>query len=118
MRERDESEIKSFTLFKAIYRMFKCQIIIGFFINFAEISCKLIFSIILGFLFQAVLNLEEEATQAYLLAFFGGIIFFIGQMCRHNNFNKSAFLVGKVRSSLVYLMFSKLSNLSQYTVNS
>ena len=67
---------------------------------------------------QSVLNLEEEATKAYLLAFFGGIIFFVGQICRHNNFNESAFIVGKVRSSLVYLMFTKLSGLSQYTVNS
>ena len=83
-----------------------------------EAVCRLAFSVVLNMLIARVITLEQNVTEAYLLAFFGGVIWFLGQTGRQVNFNETAFLVGKIRSALVNLMFIKMTKFSQYTAKS
>ena len=60
---------------------------------------------------------EENLRDSYLLAFFSGLVFFIGQMCRHNAFYEAPLAQLRVRGSLLGLLYKKLSQMSQYTIN-
>ena len=86
--------------------------------SLVEAVCRLAFSVILNILIARVITLEQNLTEAYLLAFFGGVVWFVGQVARQVNFNETAFLVGKIRPALVNLMFIKITKLSQYTAKS
>ena len=81
-----------------------------------EAVLRLAFSVLLKILFETIKDLNDDNTStAYLLAFFTSFIWFISQVSRHNAFYEVAILVGKIRSTLLTLMFKKLTKLSQYT---
>ena len=73
-------------------------------------------------MFFAVLNellaLEGSTgnfTTLYLLAFFSGLLWMIGQCLMHNGFLDSMLLATKIRSALIGLIFKKLTRISLYT---
>ena len=80
-------------------------------------ACRLGFSIMLLELFKRVANLTNanNLRDSYILVTFCGILWYIGQIFRHNAYYQVPILVGKIRSLLILLIFTKLSTISQYT---
>ena len=60
----------------------------------------------------------EKRRRAYLLAFACGVLWFVGQIARHNAFYEVPLLSGKMRSELLYIIYVKLSRISLYTAKS
>ena len=54
---------------------------------FLEAVCRLAFSVVLNLLIIRIISEEQSFSEAYLLAFLGGVIWFIGQTGRQINFN-------------------------------
>ena len=106
-------------IFGMFWRQFKGSIILTVVLYMIESLFRLAFSVLLNILFETVLNLNDNnLPTAYLLAFFTGFIWLLGQIARHNAFYEVPIIVGKVRSCLLTLLFKKLTKLSQYKVKS
>ena len=102
-----------------LYRQFKGDIFFIVFLCIIEYGSRLGFSVLLNLLLVTVLELNEDnAWLAYLLAFLTGFLWFIGQIGRHNTFYESPILTTKIRSTLIALLFKKLTKFSQYTAKS
>lgn len=85
-----------------------------------EMACRLGFTIMLQELFTKVTNLEvgNNKRDAYLYATFCGVVWLIAMSCVHNGFYEAPILINRIRSELIFLIFAKLSKISQYTVKS
>ena len=102
-----------------LWRQLKKDILFTVLFYAIEVMLRLAFSILLNILFEEVLKLNESnLTTTYLLAFFTSFIVFLAKTSRHNAFYEVVFLVGKVRSCLLTVLFLKLTTLSQYVVKS
>jgi hypothetical protein len=71
-------------------------------------------------LFEKVseINVGDNLTIAYFLAAFCGLMLIIGQIATNNGNYNAQILVGKIRSQFIFLIFTKLSRISQYTAKS
>lgn len=87
-----------------------------FFLYLGEAAFKLIFSIILKFLFDAVA--DNDKSKAYIFAFCGGFSWFLSQICRHNGFYQAPIIGARSRAGLIFLVFTKLSSMTQYVIKS
>ena len=82
-----------------------------------EMTCRLGFSVLLQVLFEAVsqeMNVWEK-RRAYLLALACGGLWFTGQIARNNAFYEVPILSGKMRSELLFIIYTKLSRISLYS---
>ena len=68
-------------------------------------------------LFEVVSNslTAEDKQKAYLIAFGAGVLWIVGQSARHNAFYETPIVTGKIRSELIFIIYTKLSRISQYT---
>lgn len=78
-----------------------------------EVTCKLVFSIVLKELFTAVT--DGNYRLAYSYAIMCGPLWFIGQVGRHNGYYEVTILTSRIKNTLLLLTLKKLSSLSQYT---
>ena len=102
-----------------LWRQFKKDMLLTILLYAIEVFLRLTFSILLNILFEEVIKLNKSnATKAYLLAFFTSFIWFVAQAFRHNAFYEVIIFLGRVRSSLLTVLFQKLTSLSQYVVKS
>ena len=97
-----------------IYQILKSLIWTNFALFAGESAFKLGFSIILQFLFQSVGRGDKKI--AYILAFCGGMSWFISQICRHNAFYISPIIGSRIRAGLIFILFSKLSSMTQFVI--
>lgn len=109
------SEIKFGHMLGGLYQLYKVEIIKIVLFYWLESICRLGFSILFYALLQTLINLEQSAmSTAYLMAFFSGFLWFVGQVFMHNGFYEVTLLAAKIRSALIGLLFKKITNMSQY----
>lgn len=102
-REFDRSENGMLTvndIFKMLGKQFAGQIIFIVFLYGVEIAARLGFSILLQELFSRVANLDQgnNLQIAYIIAFTSGVLWFLGQIGRHNGFYEVRILVSKIQT--------------------
>ena len=110
----------NYLIFKFLFIQYRGHILFIVFLYAIEMACRLGFSVILQILFE---NISEELdaaakTRTYLIVTGCGVLWFVGQMARHNAFYETPIIAGKIRSELVFLIYAKLSRISQYTAKS
>ena len=112
--------LKVSSMFGLVAKQFPSHILYFMFLYGVEVSCKLGFSILLQILFELVsADLTEETRRdAYLIALACGILILVGRIGRHNAFYEIPILGGKIRSELIFIIYTKLSRISQYTAKS
>ena len=106
-------------MLKGLAKQFKWDMlkIMLFFVG--ESICRLGFSVLLYALLQVLVNLQNNSfTTAYLLAFFSGVVWMIGQCFMHNAYFEVNIFTTKLRSSIMGLLFKKLTKLSLYMAKS
>ena len=104
---------------KTILRLFKCDFILIIVFYWIEAFCKLGFSITLNYLLRVVSDLNSNSIQtAYLLAFFAGLIWFIGVVFKNNSILIGCVLKIKIKSALLGLLFKKMTKITQYRAKS
>ena len=70
-------------------------------------------------LLLVLLDLENNSfTTAYLLAFFSGVVWLIGQCFMHNAYLSINIFTNKMRSAIIGILFKKLTKISQYMAKS
>lgn len=62
------------------------------------------------------INIGDNRRDAYIYSVICGLLLLIGQLGRNNAYYEATLLVGRMRSELVFLIYKKLSQISQYTV--
>jgi len=87
-------------IFKMLGKQFSLQIIFIVFLYGLETASRLGFSILLQELFLRVAKINEgnNLQIAYIICFTSGILWFIGQIGRHNGFYEVPILVAKIRT--------------------
>lgn len=105
-------------LAKFLFAQFKGHIIMIIMFYLVEMICRLGFTILLQELFTKVSHLEEgnNKRDAYLYAVFSGVVMLIAMASYHNGFYEVSILIDKVRSEIVFLIYTKLSKMSQYII--
>ena len=93
------------------------QIFIILFLYGIEIVCRLGFSVMIYELFRKVtiVTVDNNLRDAYIIAAFCGLLWLIGQISRHNAYYQVAILIGRIRSSFIFIIYSNLTRISQYT---
>lgn len=83
-------------------------------------TCRIVFSVMLQELFLKVASIStgQNRRDAYLYAVFCGLLWFIGVIIGHNAYYEALIVINRIRSELVFLLYTKLSKISQYTAKS
>lgn len=81
-----------------------------------ELIFKLGFSVLLGYLFRAVA--DGQAGKAYAYAGASSIVWFIGQVFRHNAYYSIPIISCRIRAGLILLMYAKVSRLTSFSAKS
>ena len=125
LRADGSEEISAHQLMKAIAAQFKWEIAIDvFFFWWGEAFCRIGFSVMFFALLnellalEALLSGEKDFTKAYLLSFFSGLLWLVGQCCMHNAGFDVELLTVKIRSALIGVIFKKLTKISLYAAKS
>ena len=117
LQENQETELNSSLILLILWRQLKKHILFTVLFYAIEAVLRLAFSILLYILFGEIVKLNENnRATTYLLAFFTSFIWFVAEVFRHNAFYEVIFLVGKVKSCLLSVVFKKVTSLSQYIV--
>lgn len=79
----------------------------------------MMFSVLLQELFETVSAYSQpQATKrAYLLALILGVVWLISMLGKNNGFYEVSFLAARLKSEMLFLIYSKLTMLSQFTAN-
>jgi hypothetical protein len=82
--------------------------------------CWMGFSLLLLELFNKVTDLDNSNNlkEAYFLAAICGLLWLLVQIGRQNAYYLIPIFVGKIRNILIFLIYAKLSKISQYTAKS
>lgn len=86
------------------------------FLNLSEGVLRLGSSVVIQQLISAVL--EKNNENAYMYAGILTALYMISAVVRHNAFYEAPLLTARIRSAFVYLLYLRVSNLSQYMVRS
>lgn len=118
--QRDNlKQLSSSTIFSFLFSQFKFEIVFIVFLYALEMACRLGFSILLQELFFRVSHINEGYNKrtAYIYSVCCGVLWLIGQVSKQNAYYQVS-IVGRIRSQLVFLIYTKLSKISQYTAKS
>ena len=123
LKEDSSKEISAHQLMKALVVQFKWQMIVIVLFFWTESFCRIGFSVMFFILLNELLALEGgesegDFTKAYLLSFFSGLLWLVGQCCTHNGGFDVTLLTTRVRSALIGMIFKKLTSISLYTAKS
>lgn len=98
---------------------FKWQVLKIILFYWSESFCRIGFSIMLYALLQVLTDLQNnDILSAYLLALFSGVLWLFGQTFMHNGFYEVTILTTYLRSTLIGLLFKKMTRISQYMAKS
>lgn len=103
-------------MFWVMLKAFRKQIMYVCFLYIMEGFMRVGASVIMQFLIEAVFN--KNISLSYILV---GVLLFTNlfvSSVRHNAYYQNPLLTANIRSSLVYVMFKRVSALSQYMVKS
>lgn len=74
---------------------------------------KILFSVLLAQLIASVR--EGDIGTVYILTILSGPLLYIGQLGRHNSFYITNLFATRLRTTLIFLLYSHLSRLSSHT---
>lgn len=103
-----------------IFRQFTAEVFCIFFLFLFEIVCKLGFSILIQELFIRVSDISTGNNKqlSYIFALCSGILLILSQIGKNNGMYESRFLASRAKSELIFLIYAKISKISQYTAKS
>jgi ATP-binding cassette subfamily C (CFTR/MRP) protein 4 len=86
------------------------------FLNITEGGLRLGSSIVIQLLISSVL--DRDHPRAYMFAGILTALYFVSSVLKHNAFYEAPLLTAKVRAGFVYLLYSRVSQLSQFMIRS
>lgn len=104
------------TIFIILIRQLSGIITYSITLYFLEMVFKLGFSILLNFLFKAVM--KGNTSEAYIYAGISSAIWFLGQIFRHNAYYSIPIISCRIRAGLILLMYAKISRLTSFAIKS
>ena len=98
-------------------KQFKWEVALAAFLYFIKILCALTASVCLQEMLIQITEPEsaQSKTVACMYVVICGALWLIQQNTNHNAFHESASIMIRIRSELVFLMFAKLSKMSQFS---
>jgi hypothetical protein len=79
-----------------------------------EAACRILGSVFIEFIMLAMLN--QNYNEAYFYAGFLILSLVLSSIFFHNSYLKSSALSNKMRASIMYIIYKRVSGLSQYII--
>lgn len=102
-------------MFKVVLRTYGWKALYVGWLYFMEGMCRIGSSLVVFTLIESV---SKERSTSYMWAGVLVVVYFVASIFRHNSYYEAPLLSARIRSAFIYLLYQRVSKLSQFVVRS